>query len=469
MKREHLYILILLSLAQLMIVLDFSIVNVALPTIQSQFSLPPTRLQWVVSAYAITFGGFLLLGGRATDLFNRKAVFLTGLIVFSGASLAGGLAPSANVIFLSRAAQGLGAAMLSPSALSLLTTTFEEGDPRNEAMGIFASMAAIGFTTGVILGGILTSFISWHWVFFVNVPMGILALIAGIFILPDMGKRRPEGSVDVTGAVLITASVVILTYAITRLDVPGESLFDVLALLALAIVLAVSFYFVEERACIPLVPLDIFRRRTIMVSDLAMFLTYGANAALVFVITLYLQEVRGFSAIETGLIFVPAGLGGITGAFLSPRITHRMGFRHMMLIGLILLAIGIVGLSTISTDSSIILLMAFYYVAALGLVSSIVSMNLAGTTGIESERQGLAAGLLTTSQQIGAAIGVSLSSVLATTIALYYGNDPLSAVIGYRASLYMSLGLVVVSALLALYLVRRYAARQRAREAHSYG
>jgi EmrB/QacA subfamily drug resistance transporter len=461
MERENLNILILLSLAQLMIVLDFSIVNVALPSIQTQFSLAPTGLQWVVSAYAITFGGFLLLGGRATDLFNRKTVFLMGLIVFSAASLAGGLAPSANVIFVSRAAQGLGAAMLSPSALSLLTTTFAEGDPRNEAMGIFASMAAIGFTTGVILGGILTSFLSWHWVFFVNVPLGILALIAGIFIIPSKVKQREEGSVDVTGAVLITASIVALIFAITRLDVPGESIFDILTLLGVAIAFGISFYFVEERACIPLVPLNIFRRRTIMVSDLAMFLTYGANAALVFVITLYLQEVRGFSPIETGLIFVPAGLGGITGAFLSPRITKRVGFRRMMLTGLVLLAVGIVGLSTISSNSSIILLMGSYYVAALGLVSAIVSMNLGGTTGVESERQGLAAGLLTTSQQIGAAIGVSLSSVVATTVTLYYGNNPVSALAGYRASLFMSLGLVIVSAILALYLVRRYRARQQ--------
>jgi predicted MFS family arabinose efflux permease len=239
---------------------------------------------------------------------------------------------------------------------------------------------------------------------------------------------------------------------------------DILALLVISVVLGGSFYFVEQRACIPLVPLDIFRRRTIVISDLAMFLTYGANAALVFVITLYLQEVRGFSPITTGLIFVPAGLGGITGAFLAPRITRRIGFRRMMLAGLMLLAIGITGLSAISAHSSILLLMIFYYLAALGLVSSIVSMNLAGTNGVESERQGLAAGLLTTSQQIGAAIGVSLSSVIATTVALYYGNNPVSAVTGYRASLYMSLGLVIVSAILALYLVRRNDARMRSAE-----
>jgi EmrB/QacA subfamily drug resistance transporter len=464
MERRNLLILTLLSLAQLMIVLDFSIVNVALPSIQSQFLLAPTKLQWVVSAYAITFGGFLLLGGRATDLLNRKMIFLMGLIIFSGASLAGGLAPSANVIFMSRAAQGLGAAMLSPSALSLLTTTFMEGDARNEALGIFASMAAIGFTTGVILGGILTSFLSWHWVFFVNVPVGMLALIAGILIIPEVKNPRQSRAVDVTGAILITASVVILTFAITQLDISGESLLDISALLGVALFLGISFFYVEERACIPLVPLDIFRRRTIVISDLAMFLTFGANAALVFVITLFLQEVRGFSPLETGLIFLPAGLGGLSGATLAPRLIRQIGFRRMMVLGLLVFAIGIAGLSTISADSSIPLLMVYYYIAALGLVSSIVSMNIAGTTGVESTHQGLAAGLLTTSQQIGAAIGVSLSSVVATIVALYYGSAPESTVAGYRASLFMSLGLVILSTILALYLVRRYAARQRALE-----
>jgi EmrB/QacA subfamily drug resistance transporter len=468
MDRKNLLILSLLSLAQLMIVLDFSIVNVALPSIQAQFALAPTKLQWVVSAYAITFGGFLLLGGRATDLFNRKLIFILGLIIFSCASLVGGLAPSALVIFISRAVQGLGAALLSPSALSLLTTTFAEGDARNEAMGIFASMAAIGFTTGVILGGILTSFLSWHWVFFVNVPLGLLALFIGLLILPDITRPRQKGAVDVTGAILVTASVVILIFAITQLDVPGESIFGTLALLSVAIALGVSFFFMEERACIPLVPLDIFRRRTIVVSDLAMFLTYGANAALVFVITLFLQEIRGFSPLETGLIFLPAGLGGISGATLAPRLIKKIGFRSAMLTGLLLLIIGIVGLSTISPESSIIELMVFYYIAALGLVSAIVSMNIAGTTGVETERQGLAAGLLTTSQQIGAAIGVSLSSVVATMVALYLGSNPASIVLGYRASLYMSLGMTMVATILAFYLVRRFARKQQAAGTHSF-
>ncbi len=463
MERPHasLLILVLLSLAQLMIVLDFSIVNVALPSIQSQFHLTPTKLQWVVSAYALTFGGFLLLGGRASDLFSRKMIFLIGLTVFSLASLLGGLATSAVMIFISRAVQGLGASMLSPSALSLITTTFSEGSERNKALGIFSSMAAIGFTTGVILGGILTSSLSWHWVFFVNVPIGAIAIIAGFLILPDQSKNQQKRGFDVTGAVLVTTSLLTIVYAITQISVPGESFVEVVILLFLSIVLALSFIFVERRVGIPLVPLDIFGRRTIVISDLIMFLAFGANAALVFIITLFLQEVRGYSPLETGLIFIPAGLGGLTGATLAPRAIKRIGFRKMMIIGLFMFGIGVAGLTTINIESSLVTLMLFYYFGGIGLVSAIVSLNIAGTTGVESARQGLAAGLLTTAQQIGAAIGVSVASVVVTTVALSIGSSPASRVIGYRGALFFSEGLIIVATILALYLIRRYNLRQK--------
>lgn len=461
--RASLLILILLSLAQLMIVLDFSIVNVALPSIQSQFHLTPTKLQWVVSAYALAFGGFLLLGGRASDLFNRKMVFLAGLIVFSAASLVGGLATSAVLIFISRAVQGIGASMLSPSALSLITTTFPEGIERNRALGIFSSMSAIGFTTGVILGGILTSTLSWHWVFFVNVPIGIIVIIAGFLVLPNPSRDQKKRGFDVTGAVLVSTTLLTIVYAITQASVPGESFLEVAIILLLSAVLGASFLIVEKRVSVPLVPLDIFHRRTVTVSDLIMFLAFGANAALVFIITLFLQEGRGYSPMETGLIFVPAGLGGLSGATLAPRIIRRIGFRKMMVIGLLLFGIGLAGISTISISSSLIVLVFFYYFGALGLVSAIVSLNIAGTGGIESERQGLAAGLLTTAQQIGAAIGVSMASVIVAAVALSLGKSTASTIQGYRDALLFSEGLVIVAVVLALYLMRRYAYREKVR------
>jgi len=449
-------ILPLLSLAQLMIVLDFSIVNVALPSIQSQFELAPINLQWVVSAYALTFGGFLLLGGRASDLFNRKKVFLTGLVIFSLASLLGGFAISAEMIYISRAIQGIGASILSPSALSLITTTFREGKERNTALGVFGSMAAIGFTAGVILGGILTSTLSWHWVFFVNVPIGAFVFFAGFELIPDPGKPQQKRGFDVSGAALITTSLLLVIYAITQSSSPGESPFDLAVLLILSAALAVSFVFVERRACLPLVPFDIFRRRSIALSDLIMFLAYAANAVLVFIISLFIQEVRGFSPLETGLLFIPAGLGGITGAVLAPRIIGRTGYRVMILIGLLIFGLGVAALSTISSISPILLLTVYYYAAAIGIVSTIVSLNIAGTTGVALERQGLAAGLLTTSQQIGAAIGVSIASVVITAIARVSGSTSVILTVeSYHAALYASEGFIVIALILAFYLLYR--------------
>ena len=453
-------ILGLLSLAQLMIVLDFSIVNVALPSIQAQFQLAPINLQWVVSAYALTFGGFLLLGGRASDLFKRKNVFLAGLVVFSLASLLGGFAISAEMIFISRAIQGLGAAMLSPTALSLVTTTFREGHERNAALGIFGSMAAIGFTTGVILGGILTSALSWHWVFFVNVPIGAFVIIASIFVIPAPETKQQRRGFDITGAVLITTSLLLVIYAITQASNPAESLYALVVLAVLSVALVASFVYVERRACIPLVPFDIFRRRLIAIADILMFLTFAANAALVFVITLFLQEVRGFSPLETGLIFIPAGLGGLSGATIAPRVIRLIGYRLMILGGLALFIIGVIALATIGASSSIILLMVYYYVAALGLVSAIVSLNIAGTTGVVPERQGLAAGLLTTSQQIGAAIGVSIAGVVITGFARSSGMGTVVTVEGYRAALLVSELFLVPAVILSLYLLHRGLARK---------
>lgn len=450
----------LLSLAQLMIVLDFSIVNVALPSIQVQFQLAPINLQWVVSAYALTFGGFLLLGGRASDLFKRKTVFIAGLTVFSLASLLGGFAMSVEMVFIARAIQGLGAALLSPTALSLVTTTFREGHERNAALGIFGSMAAIGFTVGVILGGILTSTLSWHWVFFVNVPIGAFVIIAGIFVIPGPGMKQQKRGFDVTGAVLITTSLLLVIYAITQASYPGESPFYLAILLALSAALVISFVYVERRAAIPLVPFDIFRRRLIALSDMIMFLTFVANAALIFIMTLFLQEVRGFSPLETGLIFIPAGIGGLSGATLAPWIIRRIGYRLMILTGLALFALGMIALATLGATSSIILLMAYYYAAALGLVSTVVSLNIGGTTGVEPERQGLAAGLLTTAQQIGAAIGVSVASVVLTEVARINSSTSMITVQGYHTALFVAELFLIPAVILSVYLVKRGISRK---------
>jgi MFS family permease len=373
----------------------------------------------------------------------------------------GGLATSAVLIFISRAIQGLGASMLSPSALSLVTTTFPEGSRRHWALGIFGSMASIGFTTGVTLGGILTEYLSWRWVFFVNVPLGIITFIAAFLIIPNPAKGQIQRGFDVTGAVLVATTLLIIVYAITQISAPGESFQEIIILFGISLALAASFIFVERRVSQPLIPLDVFRRRTIVVSDMVMLLTFGANAALVFIITLFLQDGRGYSALETGLIFIPAGLGGMTGSILVPRIIRKIDLRKLIVIGLILYGLGILGLATIGTGGSIVALMAIYYFTSLGLVSVLISLNIAGTSGVEAGRQGLAAGLLITAQQIGAAIGVGMASVVVAAVVLSIGDSPATRIMSYRYALLVSEGLVIVSILLALYLVRRCAKKKK--------
>ncbi len=435
-------------MAQLMIVLDFSIVNVALASIQSEFNLTPAKLQWVVSAYALTFGSFLLLGGRASDIFNRKMIFLAGLTVFSLASFMGGLTTSEAFIFISRAVQGLGAAMLSPAALSMVTTTFPEGRKRNWALAVFGSMSAIGFTIGVILGGILTEFLSWRWVFFINVPVGIITFAAGSLIIPNPEKEKKQRGFDVIGAVLIATALLTIVYAITQISTPGESFSEIIILFGISLILTAGFVFIERRVSQPLIPLDIFRRHTIVMPNMVMLLTCGANAALLFLVTLFLQDGEGYSALQTGLIFIPGGLGGITGAILVPRILRRMDFRKLIVLGLLLYGLGVIGIVTIGTGGSIAALMAIYFFTIIGLDAVLISLNIAGTTGVEAERQGLAAGLLITAQQIGAAIGVGMVSAVATSVLAYIGDSPTSIIASYRYAMLFSVGLVIISILL---------------------
>jgi len=448
--RSKALILALLSTAQLMIVLDFSIVNVALPSIQEQFQISSTDLQWIISAYALTFGGFLLLGGRATDLFRRKRIFLFGLVLFSAASLLGGFAPSSTIIILARGAQGLGAAMLQPSALSLLTTSYLEGSERNRALSIFSSMAAIGFTIGVILGGILTSYLSWHWVFFVNVPMGVVVFVGAYLFFPRSEAAKDVRSSDLQGAIWGTATLVVLVLAITRFAVLGEGAVQGIVLLIVAALLAYLFVRHERRASNPLIPIDIFSNRTLVAAIAIMFLLFAANVAQPFIISLYLQIVRGLSPLETGLVFIPAGLGGITGAFIAPRLVERIGVPRTMVIGPFLFAVGLLTLTFITPSVSLSLIMVGYLFAGLGLVIAIVSTTIAAVSGVKAQRQGLTAGLLNTSQQMGAAIGVSVASVVAATVTRDFGGGSMAVITdGYRAALLVAFGLVVIALIIA--------------------
>jgi EmrB/QacA subfamily drug resistance transporter len=448
-------ILALLAVAQLMGVLDFSIVNVALPSIQRTFHLAPAELQWIVSAYALMLGGFLLLGGRAADLFDRKRLFILGLGLFSLASLAGGLAPSPQIILAARAVQGLGGAIVSPTALALLTTTFPEGEARNRALGVFGSVSGVGFGAGVILGGVLTNWLSWRAVFFVNVPVGLLTLLAAFVLLPPSRASTARKPLDLAGAALGTGALASLVLALSRGASPASGLVQVMMFGILAIVLGALFLVVEHRSQHPLVPLGVFRSRNLSAANLMAGLIIAIASLLAFILTLYLQSVLGFSPLATGLVFLPASLGGIAGGQIAAQAMRRWGLRRASVLGPALIALGCVGLVRITPAGGAAWVVVGYALAGVGIVCSVVTTTIAATASLGSELQGLAAGLLNTSQQVGAAVGTSLASVVASSVALTVGGDPaVAATTGYEAALYLALGLSVIAAMLAVLAFR---------------
>ena len=443
-------ILALLAIAQLMGVLDFSIVNVALPSIQREFHLAPADLQWVVSAYALLFGGFLLLGGRAADLFDRKRVFMLGLGLFSLASLAGGLAPSPPVILVARAVQGLGGAIVSPAALALLTTTFSEEPGRTRALGVFGSVSGLGFGAGVLLGGVLTGWLSWRWVFFVNVPVGLLVLLGAFLLLPSSRASEKRSPLDVAGATLLTGTMVSLVLALSQGASYEVGIFRVLLPGTLAVVLGALFLVVERRSQHPLVPLGVFRSRNLSVANLVAGLSIAIASLLAFILTLYLQSVLGFNPMTTGLAFLPAGIGGIVGGQVATRAIRRVGLRGASALGPALIALGSVLLTRITPAGGAAWVVVGYALAGVGIVCTVVTTTIAATAPLGLELQGLAAGLLATSQQVGAALGISLASVVASAIVLAAGGDPsAAATTGYQATMYVALLLSVLAGALA--------------------
>ena len=403
-------ILALLAVTQLIGVLDFSIVNVALPSIQGQFGLAPGELQWVISAYALTLGGGLLLGGRIADLYDRKPVFMSGLAIFSAASLAGGLAPTAWLVFAARALQGLGGAILMPAALALVTSEFAEGGERNRALGVFGTVASVGFTAGVILGGLLTSLAGWRWVFFVNVPIGLVALGAAWRLLETRRREGPRPPLDVAGAILATAAMLALVSGLSQVAPRPGALLRAAALVAAAGILGAGFAAVERSAPAPLVPLGVFRLRALTGANLVAALTIAVASALAFTLTLVVQRDMGFPPDITGLAFLPAGAGGFLGGSLAGRSVHRLGVVRVAVGALAVLTAGAALVLALGLHS-IVWLAAGYGVVGVGIVGTMVATTIAATSGVERERQGLAAGLLSTSQQVGGALGAALASI----------------------------------------------------------
>jgi EmrB/QacA subfamily drug resistance transporter len=461
-------VLVLICLAQFMVVLDATIVNVALPSIQQDLGLSEGNLQWIVNAYTLVFGGFLLLGGRAGDLLGRKRIFLIGLVIFTGASLLDGLASSEGMLIGARALQGLGAALISPAALSIISTTFAEGAERAKALGVWAAIAIGGSAVGLILGGVLTQYFSWPWIFFVNVPIGIGAFLLSLRLIPESRDEHAHRSYDVAGAVTVTGGLMALVYAIVDAQSAGWGSARTIGFFALAAVLLASFVVIELRAKAPLVRLSIFRIRSLLTANVSMFLAASGIFAMFFFNTLYLQRVLGYGPLEAGLAFLPFTAGVMVSAGLASQFAPRVGVRPVAAVGMLLTTAGLLLLTQLPVDGSYVAdVLPAIVLSSLGMGAVFMPLTLIATTGLEDEDQGLASGLFNTSQQIGGALGLAILSTLATSKMSSAGGSPTEAlVVGFHWA--FGAGAVVMIAALVVMLTllrKRHVARIEAQAA----
>ncbi len=417
-RNRHLNIVLALAcLAQFMVVLDVSVVNVALPAIRNALHFSEQDLQWVVNAYTVTFAGFLLLGGRAADLLGRRRVFVAGLALFSLASLAGGLAGTQAELIAARAAQGLGGAIVAPASLSILTTTFAEGAARNRAVGIWGAMGGAGGAAGVLLGGVLTDLLGWRWILFINVPIGLLAaMLAERYIAETRDATARRGSFDLAGAVTATLGLSVLVLGIVRTDVTGWGSASTLGLLAGGAALLAVFVAIEGRiARSPLMPLRIYASRTLSAANVVVLMIGAAVFAMWFFLSLYLQQVLGYSPLRAGFAFLPMTLCIVICSTLASRVVTRVGPKPMLVAGMTLQAIGLILFTHISADGTYLGdVLVPSLLIAIGIGFSFVPVTIAAVTGVASEEAGLASGLVNTSRFVGGAIGLAILAALAT-------------------------------------------------------
>jgi EmrB/QacA subfamily drug resistance transporter len=419
--RRRWFALALIVAAQFMVVLDVAIVNVALPSIRTDLDFSQESLQWVITAYSILFGGFLLLGGRLADLLGRRRLFIAGLALFTVSSLLDGLAWSEGSLIAFRSLQGLGAAMLSPAALSILTTTFTEGRERNLALGIWGAASGSGGAAGVLLGGALTSWLSWSWIFFINVPVGIAVMALTPALLRESKANLEHRHFDFAGAASITGGLMLLVYALTRATQHGWGTTETIGLLAVAGVLIGSFFVIEYRSKAPLLPLSIFRLRTLTASNIAGLLMGGAIFAQFFLLTLYMQEVLHYSALQTGVAYIGLTLTIIVFSGVGQAAVTRFGIRPVLPTGLALSTVALVLFARLPVHGDYwIDLFPAFLVSGLGLALAFVPMSIGGLTGVKEHEAGIASGLINTTQQIGGAVGVALATTLATTYTAHF-------------------------------------------------
>jgi EmrB/QacA subfamily drug resistance transporter len=416
-QRRRWVALALLCVTQFMVILDAAIVNVALPTIGRALDFTQDNLSWVVNAYVLTFGGFLLLGGRMADLLGRRRVFIGGLILFALASLAGGLSTNEGQLIAARAVQGLGAAIVSPAALSIVTTTFRDGAERNKALGAWGAVAGSGGAAGVLLGGVLTDGPGWEWVLWVNVPIGLAAAAIAPVLLAESREESATRTFDLAGAVSITASLSALVYGLVDAPNAGWGSTQTVGLLALSAALLLAFVVIERRSSNPVVPFAVFRIRTVTGANVVGVLTGGALLSMFFFISLYMQQVLGYSAIEAGLSYLPLAVTIIVAAGLASQLVTRIGFKPVLAVGMVFIAAGLVWFSRVSPDGSFLGdILGPSLLAAVGLGLSFVPVTIAAVSGVPDREAGLASGLINTSQQVGGALGLAILSTVANSV-----------------------------------------------------
>jgi EmrB/QacA subfamily drug resistance transporter len=459
-------ILVIACLAQFMVVLDATVVNVALPSIQRGLHFSPASLPWVVNAYTLIFGGFLLLGGRAADLVGRKRLFVIGVALFSAASLLNGLAQSSGMLIVGRGIQGLGGALVSPAALSIITTTFVDQESRTKALGVWSAIAAGGGAVGLILGGALTQLASWQWIFIVNVPVGLATLALAFRFVPESRADLQHRSFDLAGAFTVTSGLVVLVYAIVKAQTFGWGSGRTLGLIAVALVLLAVFVVVEQRSVAPLIRLSIFRVKTITIADAVLLLVASGLFGMFFFASLYVQEILGYSPLRAGLAFLPVTGGIAVGAGLAQQLVKRAGIRNVAVGGIVLATAGMAILTQLPVHGSYAAnLLPGLIPMSIGMGLVFVPITLMATGGVSDNDSGLASGLFNTAQQVGGSLGLAILSTLAASrtssvLGGLHGSAAAAAsatarVSGYRVAFLAAALMLGAGAVLMAVVVRR--------------
>src|SRR5947208_8979390 len=450
-------VLALLCAAQFMLILGMAFVNVALPSMQRTLSLSAENIQWVVSGYALTFGGFLMLGGRLADAVGRRRMFVTGLVLFIGASTLGGFSQSGGMLVAARLIQGFAGALVSPAALSLLTTTFKEGPERNRALGMWSAMAAGGASAGLILGGLLTQALSWRFTLFVNVPLGLAAVLLSPVLPADAPRRGAKVSLDIPGAVSLTGGVLALAYGVTEATGQGFASMKVLIALALSAALLIAFVVVDKSSSQPLLPTRMLRLRSVVAGNSVAALVSVVMIGAVFFNSLYLQEILGYSPIQAGLAWLPQTVLIMVVSNIGARVATRLGGRTLIALGTLVLAAGmLLFLRTAPESDYVTVLIPAMLVTGIGVGLTFVSVTMAATAGVPDRDQGTASGLIGTAQQVGTAVGLAILVNIAGSVTRVYLPQGADAVLaGYHQAFLIAAAISFVAAILALIVIKR--------------